>query len=80
MTDNEYQMCLRQNILDVADALTANNIEECRHALRSIALGLIPEEMLDGLGAIVCKEPKPKKVWVENAWRKTALHIPDETS
>jgi hypothetical protein len=76
-SDDEYLLCLRQNMIDVADALKAENIEECRQALRSIALGLIPESRLADFGAIVCKEHKQKEVWVENAWRKKALQIPD---
>lgn len=54
MTNDDYMMCLRDNVLQVADALKPENIEECRYALQSIALGLIPESKLRELGAICC--------------------------
>ncbi len=63
MTDDEYMLCLRQNILDVAVALTVNNVEECRSALRSIALGLIPESRLKDFGAILCREGMDQEQW-----------------
>jgi hypothetical protein len=61
MDNDEYMLCLRQNILDVAAALRPENIEECRHALRSIALGLIPESRLNEFGAIICNPSEVPK-------------------
>ena len=56
MSNDEYMMCLRQNILDVADAMRAENIEQCRNALRSIALGLIPESLIEQMATCVLRE------------------------
>ncbi len=45
MTD-EDMMALREDVLLIAEVLGPRNIEACRHALKSIALGLLPESKI----------------------------------
>jgi hypothetical protein len=53
---NKYIETIQQDLLLVANTLQSNNVEECRRALLSLALGLIPEDKLKGYGAILCRE------------------------
>jgi hypothetical protein len=73
MTDDEYMMALRKDLLFVADALRPDNIETCRHALRSIALGLIPESKLREMATCVIEEITDLAQWVAAKDKEQAL-------
>lgn len=40
--DVTFMRKLRKDLLDTAESLNPDNIEACRYALKSIAMGLIP--------------------------------------